>query len=259
MYFMKKNLPITLLTLTPLMVSAVLTACSAPAAPSVSFPTAIQVQNADNQVITVSSSQEVYVTPDIAQLVFSVTTEAKTAEECQQKNTESLNQVLEYLKSQGVEEKWIQTSDYNLQPNYDWNNGKTLIGYEMTTRITVSEIPLDQAGALISNTVKQGANQVESVSYLSSKFDESYQEALKKAVEDARQKADALAAASGCTAGAVVHIEEYMPNTYQRSFGPGARLNSAKSMAEDTADAMEIMPGQLKVQAQITVSFAVGY
>ena len=116
---MKKNLPITLLTLTPLMASAVLTACSAPApaAPPVSFPTAIQVQNADNQVITVSSSQEVYVTPDIAQLVFSVTTEAKTAEECQQKNTESLNQVLEYLKSQGVEEKWIQTSDYNLQPN----------------------------------------------------------------------------------------------------------------------------------------------
>lgn len=246
--------------LTPLALATVLTACSspAPASPPVSFPAAIQVQNTDSQVITVSSSQEVYVTPDIAQLVFCVSTEARTAQECQQKNTESLNQVLEYLKSQGISEEWIQTSDYSLQPNYDWNNGRTIIGYEMSCRITVSEVPLDQAGALITNTVDQGANQVESVSYLSSKYDESYQEALKKAVEDARRKADVLAAASGCTAGAVVSMEESMPNTYLRSSGNEAKLEAAMDLAGSAARApMDMMPGQLKVQAQVTVSFAV--
>ena len=50
----------------------------------------------------------------------------------------------------------------------------------MTTSLTVSDIPVDQAGAIISQSVEAGVNGIESVDYFSSNYDAAYQEALKK-------------------------------------------------------------------------------
>ena len=47
------------------------------------------------------SSETVKIVPDMAKIVFAVRSEAKAADECQQKNTESLNSLTEYLKGQG--------------------------------------------------------------------------------------------------------------------------------------------------------------
>ncbi|MCI8660257.1 MAG: SIMPL domain-containing protein [Lachnospiraceae bacterium] len=260
---MKKQVVIPILTL---ITSAALTACTSPQAAhdlgaslGASMPTSIKIEDTSSQVITVSSSQEVYVVPDIAQLVFCVSTKAATAQECQQLNSKSLDQVLEYLKSQGISEESIQTSDYNLEPNYDWNNGRTIIDYEMSARVTVSQIPIDQVGELITSTVKQGANRVESVSYLSSQYEQSYQEALKRAVDSAREKAQVLAEAGGCNLGPVIHINESMPDTSARAMQSYTNYSAARDMATAKEEDMAVMPGQLKIQAQITVDFAVAH
>ena len=196
--------------------------------------------------------------PDIAQLVFRVTTEAQTAQECQQKNTENRQQVLSYLKSQGLEETSIQTSNYSLEPMYDWNNGRTITGYEMSTRVTVSQAPLEQAGTLVTNVVQNGANEVESVSYLSSKYDESYQAALAAAVKTARAKAQVLADAAGCQVGSVINIREtsgYSEARYNDSALTNQYRSAAKMMElEDTAGS--IMPGEIQVEAGIVVEYA---
>lgn len=258
---MKRQIFIPILAL---MTAAGLTACTSPqaahnlgAALGDSMPSSFKIEDTSSQVITVSSSQEVYVTPDIARLVFSVNTEAATAQECQKLNSQSLDQVLGYLKSQGISEEFIQTSDYTLEPNYDWNSGRTIIGYQMSARVTVSQIPIDQVGSLITNTVEQGANRVESVSYLSSQYEESYQEALKKAVDSAREKAQVLAEAGGCSLGPVIHMSEYMPDTSVRARDSYANYNAPGSMVAAKAEDMAVMPGQLKIEAQITVDFAV--
>ena len=44
------------------------------------------------------SSETVKIVPDMAKIVFAVTSEATKADECQQKNTEGLNSLTEYLK-----------------------------------------------------------------------------------------------------------------------------------------------------------------
>lgn len=243
--------------------ASVLASCSSPQAAhnlgaslGSSFPSSFRIEDTSSQVITVSSSQEVYVVPDIAQLAFSVNTEAATAEECQQLNSQSLNQVLDYLKAQGIAEESIQTSNYSLEPKYDWNSGQTIIGYQMSVRVVVSQIPMEQVGTLITDTVNHGANRVESVSYLSSQYEASYQEALKKAVDSAREKAQVLADAGGCQVGHVIHMEEYMPDTSARAMDQYASYNSARKMAAAEAD-MAVMPGQLKIEARVTVDFSV--
>ena len=252
---MKKHLIITILAAGMLATAA----CSAPAAAPVSeinFPSSIQVEDNSNHVISVTSSEKVFVVPDMAELIFRINSEDKTADGCQQKNTEALNKVLEYLKAQGIADTSIQTSDYNLNPVYDWNSGRSITGYEMYTRLTVSDIPLEDSGALISGAVENGVNTIDSVSYFSSKYDDSYQEALQKAVASARAKAEVLAQAGGRTLGQMVHIEEYTPNTYARYSRQVTNATAALETKAAAAD-MAVMPGQISVEAQVTVEFAV--
>lgn len=90
-------------------------------------------------------------------------------------------------------------------------------GYEMTTRLTVSNIPIDKAGTIISESVAAGVNGIDSVSYFSSNYDASYQEALKGAMAVAKAKADALAEASGKSIVGVAHVEEFGYNPYVRN------------------------------------------
>ena len=160
---------------------------------SVQIPDTVKVQQGDSSDnrITVSGMEEVKAVPDMAQIQYSVYTQAATAQECQEENAKNVNQTLETLKGLGVEEKSIQTSDYGLSPIYDWNSGRQKItGYQMSTSITVSDIPVENAGKIITASVASGVNELDSVQYLCSDYDEKYQEALKMAVEMAKNKAD---------------------------------------------------------------------
>ena len=85
--------------------AALLTACTPQV--STNVPNVIRVENVDagdEGKVTINSSDSVEVTPDMAEIVYGITTEDDDASACQQKNTEALNQVLAFLKEQGYEE-----------------------------------------------------------------------------------------------------------------------------------------------------------
>ena len=183
-------------------VSAIgLTACTQGSA-SAPIPDTIKVENVKDNVITVQSTEEVKVVPDMAELVFSVTTQAADA----------------------------------------------------NTTITVSDIPIDQAGTLISSSVEAGINSISQVTYLSSKYDETYQQALKNAIASAKVKAEAIAEAGGCTLGPVVHVEEYNDNQIARY---STYKNAATEDMAAGAASMSVEPGQLSVEARVTVEFEI--
>ena len=161
----------------------------------------------DVSTITVNSSEKVNVVPDIAEVVYSVQTEGTDAAGCQQQNTQDVNKVVELLTSLGVEEGSIQTTGYYMNPRYDWSNDtRKLIGYEATTTLTVSDLLIDRLGDILTQSVNAGINNIQSISYLSSKYDESYQEALRLSIEAARTKAEAMAAAAGCQLGDITDL-----------------------------------------------------
>ena len=213
----------------------------------------VQVENVDTQVITVTSRETVKVVPDMAEIVFGVTSQNADAAVCQQENQEKVNQLVEKLKELGLGETSIQTSGYDLSPRYDWQNNGQITGYEAVTQVTASDVSLDLVGNVLTQSVEAGANQIQSVSYLSSTYDESYQEALKLAVAQAQEKAQALADASGCTLGQAVHITEYSNNQT-------ARYVAGNVMAEESDAAAApavVMPGEIEVEASISVDYAI--
>ena len=126
---------------------------------SASVPSTIEVANVEDQVISVTASEKVKVTPDIAELNLSVSSQEADAESCQTANSQAVNQVTEALKAQGIQESSIQTSNYNLYPIYNWENGQTITGYTMETMITVSDVAIDTVGDVLTAAVNAGGKQ----------------------------------------------------------------------------------------------------
>lgn len=223
-------------------------------------PDVIQVQNLEeDRTISLSTSETVKVAPDMARIVYGIATEDADAEKCQQANAEKLSGLLEYLKGQGVAETSIATSDFSLNPMYDWSgNTRKLVGYEMRTQVEVSDVALDQVGSLLSQGVAAGANEIQSISYYSSTYDEAYADALARAVELAKTRASVLAEASGQELGYVINIEEYGDRQEGRYVTSNMSMKSAPGAgaAEEAVMDMGVMPGEMEVTASIRIEFA---
>nr|WP_314463595.1 SIMPL domain-containing protein [uncultured Clostridium sp.] len=231
-----------------------LTACTQTAATSA--PAQQAVVNAQNQNnIQVQSQEEVKVVPDKAEVSFAVSSQAADPKSVQDLNSTDVNKVISFLKSSGIDEKSIQTSNFGLQPIYDWDNGQKITGYEMRTGIVVSDIPMDQVGTLLTSSIDAGINNIDRISYLSSKYDESYQEALKKAVESSKVKAEAMAAASGKSLGEVTNVQEI--SSYNENRYTTYAADTATGSLEAGAKQIAIEPGQISITAQVTVTYSI--
>lgn len=236
--------------------SAALTACS-------SSPQTISVspQTGYDSGISTSGEGSVKAVPDMAEITFSVYSEGADAKAVKDKNSEDNNRVIEFLKSEGFSDESINTLNLGMNPVYDYSSGSQILkGYEMETEIKVSDIELSELGNLIDASVDNGINSIRSINYFVSDYDEQYSEALKLAVADAKAKAETLAEAGGVEIGDVTVISEYGADTSARYVNGltnySAKAAAAEEMALDSESAM-IMPGQIEIKANVSMSFEV--
>ena len=209
--------------------------------------------------ITVSASGAVLLTPDKATVSFGVTTQEETAELAQSKNSEAVQKVIDILTERGVEEKSIRTTYYSMYPQYDWSDGdQRITGYNVTTTMTVQDQNIEDLGALLSACVAAGINNVDSVSFLCSGYDEAYRQALAQAVADSRLKAEALAQAAGKTLGEPITITEGWQDTSAR-YGRNAEVPFAmQDSAAEKAAGPTLQPGETEITANVTVTYRMG-
>ena len=128
----------------------------------------------------------------------------------------------------------------------------------MRTQVEVSNVALDQVGSLLSQGVAAGANEIQSISYYSSTYDEAYADALARAVELAKTRASVLAEASGQELGYVINIEEYGDRQEGRYVTSNMSMKSAPGAGavEEAVMDMGVMPGEMEVTASIRIEFA---
>lgn len=207
--------------------------------------------------VTVSGKGSVYAAPDRAELRFGIRTQAETAAEAQERNSRSVGSVISALKKSGIKEESIQTTWYDVSPQYDWNtgNGDTIIGYNVSSSLSVKNVNIEEAGALITACTKAGANEFNGISYSCTNYNELYGEALQKAVEASREKAGLLAKAAGRSLGSVAAITEgYQDTTYALNAKAMGSMDGAGAVTEAGSDAA-LMPGQAEITAAVTVTY----
>lgn len=210
------------------------------------------------KVINVTASETVTAEPDIAELELMVYSQATDAKTCQTQNSTDLEKTVEALKGQGIVETSIQTYSFGLNPIYDWDAGKTITGYEMETRLTVKDIPIEQVGDVLSSVVDAGVNRIDAVSYLCSSFDEKYEEALQLAIANGKKKAEAMAEAGGCSIGQTISISELSSDQSARPVETKIMaLESARVDMEADMNAMAAMGGEVEIKASVSIDFAI--
>ena len=208
------------------------------------------------ETITVSASGTVRLVPDKATVSFGVTTQERTAELAQSKNSEAVKNVIEVLTGRGVEEKSIRTTYYSMYPQYDWSDGdQRITGYNATTTMTVQDQNIEDLGALLSACVAAGINNVDNVSFLCSGYDEAYRQALAQAVAASKDKAEALAQAGGKTLGEPITITEgWQDSSARYEWNAEVPLAMKEAAAGDTAGP-SLQPGETEITANVTVTY----
>ena len=207
--------------------------------------------------ITVSASSTVRLAPDKATVSFGVTTRENTAEAAQSKNSEDVDHVIEVLTQRGVEEKSIRTTYYSLYPQYDWssNGEQRIIGYSVTTTMSVQDQDIEELGKLLSACVAAGVNNIDNVSFFCSGYDEAYSQALTHAVEAAREKAEVLAAAAGKALGEATVIAEGWQDASARYGGSVNRSFAFADEAVMDSAVPAFQPGESEINANVTVTY----
>lgn len=193
--------------------------------------------------ITVTGNGTVNATPDRASFDFGVTTQASTAAGALSRNGGQARAIAAALRRAGVDSSDIQTTEVSLWPQTR-ANGTEIVGYTASNSVHVTA-PLARAGAVVDAAVGAGANNVDGPSLDVSDRTSFYADALKKAVVQAREKALAVASASGLTLGSLKTVRE----------GGGTEPMPVYAQAL-TAASVPIERGTQQIQASVTVTYS---
>ena len=208
-----------------------------------------------DSTITVSGRGKVKCEPDMAEVMLAIETNEATVEESQKKNAEETNAVLKTLIDSGIEESSIQTSDYSVYPRYD-DFGEEIVSYNVSTTLTVSDIPIANVGELLSACGRSGITEVRNVQYFYSGYDEAYETALGEAVTAAEKKAASLSAGSGKELDGIISISEgYQDDSLRYVYDNGMASWSAKEEGMGGGAGADVMPGEVPVNAEVTVVY----
>jgi len=205
-------------------------------------------------LITVGGTGTINQEPDSLKIRVVISTEGKTAE-VQAENAEKVQEIITSLSELGLTEKEMQTENLEFYPKKSWQNGKEkLEGYRAAHHLLIDTMQIELAGKIGDMAIQKGAEQVSGLTFYVSeqKKAESQSEAIAKAVEDARNQAEAAAAASGMR---IEKIKELSVYKYEQGnipviYGRGM-TDQAKEMATP------VIPGDVELTYSVNISYIV--
>jgi len=211
--------------------------------------------------ISITAEGKVSAEPDLATVNLGVLTQGPTAAGVQDQNSKKVNQIIDFVKQQGIPKEDITTTQFNIYPQYDYKDGRNnVIGYQANQTVTVKvkgkDVMAAKVGKILDGATDNGANEIAGVNFGFDNPDNLKQDARKLAIANAKDKAAELASEAGLKLGKVVSIQEsggYYPMPLQ--YGREAFSKGADSAAPSIAP--NIQPGSQDITASITIVFEV--
>jgi uncharacterized protein len=224
--------------------------------------------------INVSGTGEVYASPDLATMDFSVVSEAKAVNQAMDDNTRKMNVVIAAIKGLGVAETDLRTSGFDINPHYDYVNepvtaacagglcpvsmgGKRVLsGYDITQTLTVKvrQENMSKIGQMIQDATGAGANEVGDLQFTIDKPDDLQAEARKQAIDKAKAKAKILAEQLGVKLG---NITGYSEGGYYPTYTMVYDAKASGAVASEAAVSPAIQTGQNKIESNVNITYEI--
>jgi uncharacterized protein YggE len=206
--------------------------------------------NPTNPVIEMTISETVETLPDIATFSTGVQTMAPTASAAVRANNVQMASVVARLKTLGIAERDIQTTQINLNQQYDERDGKQIFkGYEASNMVNATLRDLTKLSVFLDALALDGATSFNGPMF-SIEDDSPFREAARNKVwATAMTRARNLAHKAGYNDVRVLRVEE---NDQERGF----ELMKMTPVSMDAAEnATPISPGELSVGASMSFTF----
>jgi uncharacterized protein len=225
-----------------LIFGVVLTACG---------PASIAVQTQPPQrTITVTGTGKVTLTPDIAYISIGVHTDNASAKAAVAANNTQAQAVIAAIKGFGVADKDIQTTNFSVYPQqqYDTNGKVTGISYVVDNTVYVTIRDLKKLGDLLDSTVSSGANNINSIQFDVADKTGALSQARQAAVADAKKQADELTKATN------VVLSQVQTISYYDSTAP-ITVQYAKSDALAAPASVPVQAGSMQISTTVTIVY----
>lgn len=205
--------------------------------------------------VTASGEGLALAKPDTAELTFTIVSTDPKSKPALDRASKTADAVAAAIKKAGIAEEDIQTANMRIDPNYAYDKGNdqppTVASYRATIDLRVKVRDMEIVGTVIEAGTGAGASSVNGPTFTLEDDAAATDEAITKAVDDAKMRAEAMAKAAGKSVGDAVSIKETaieIPQVYNDS----ALLRMASPAAEK---GMAVEAGQLDVTANVTVVF----
>lgn len=193
--------------------------------------------------LSVNGIGYIEVNSDMARLNARVTTDNKSLEEAQDENSKIVKNLLTSLYDFGLSKESIHTEDISVTRNYDYTNN-TLLSYKVTQLISIVINDLSKLKDVYELVIENGANDDININFILSNPAYYYGKALKKASQDAINKASLLAKNFSLKYNSIPSkVTEVSSSLYSITY------SSSSNPSQDIA------PGLVKITAEVEAVF----
>lgn len=161
------------------------------------------------------------------------------------------------LEEAGIERDDISAGSLSVQPEYvpaprhSDNDSDMLMRTRLDRPFQVRVDDLERLPRLLDALTEAGVNAMDGISYDLADRDAATDEALVKALEKARHKAELMARTMDVSLGAVANISETRPPIY------APRMMAMSADARESGSQAEYRPGTIVIEAGVSVSWVI--
>ncbi len=226
-----------------LVLAVALTACG---------PSTVSLQTQPPQrTITVTGTGMVTLTPDLAYISIGVHSQDASATVATADNNSKAQAIINAIKSFGVQAKDIQTTNFSIYPQqqYDPSGKLTGIIYMVDNTVYVTVRDLTKLGDLLDGSVQAGANNISNISFDVADKTAALSQARLAAVAEARKQADELTGATGVSLGEVQTIS-------YNDITPPMTLQYARVDAA-AVSSVPVQSGSMQISTTVTIVYTI--
>ena len=198
----------------------------------------------DKGCLSVHGASYIEVNSDRAKLNVRISTDDKSLEKAQDLNNKIVERILISLEDYGIPKENIHNEDISVIRNYDSNN--IFLSYKVTNLMSILIDDFNKLGDVYSLVIENGANDEISVDFILSNPSQYYNKALKKATQDALNKAGLLAKSFNV---------KYNPAPYKIT-ETSSPLYAITYSSRSTSYYQGISPGLVKITAEVEAVFS---
>lgn len=217
---------------------------------NISYPISVTTKTASE--LSVVGEGQVDVVPDTGNVSVGITSQGSNVDQVQKDMNQKNNAIVSALTNIGVSKKDISTSNYSINPTYDYERGQTITGYNGSATLTVKSKDVNKLPGIITAATGAGANQIYGTSYSIDDPQKFREEARNEAIANAKEQAEKLANQLGIRLGKITNIVESGGDT---SYPPIALKRETAAFGGDNMPSPDLQPGTQTITSTVTLFF----